>query len=318
MQTGIYKLTFTGTPKVYVGQALHIPARYTRHRNYLSKGTHSIKMNKAFKERGMPSLEVILECKAEELNDTENFFISEYDAVDNGFNTARCAAGGSSLSGEDHPLSKYPNSTILESIEFIVEHPELTLQEISKHTGVSNSVISHIFKGDRHTWVNTEYPYLCEKLQELRIYKSYGESKGSSKTTNAIAIEIFNILVDARDIPFKEIADNYNVSIDTINSISKGSSYKWLKEVFPERYSLLMSLKGSRGRHTEVGNRISVKALGIIYPKVLSPSGKIFEVDNISAFAREHSLDKSTFHRLLNLKAKTHKGWKVCPEEQAS
>lgn len=316
MTTGIYKLVFTGTKEVYIGQALNINDRFTRHIRTLRNNEHSKKLQRAYLTYGIPKLEILQECAKEDLNTLENFYIEEYNAAGEGFNSAKYAGGGCSLSGEAHPLSQFPNSSIVEIIEYIVENPTLTLKEVGTILDISSNIISHIFQGSRHTWVELEYPYLYKKLQEVRLYKSFGEAKGPSKTSNDTAICIFKVLVEVPEIPFKEISEHFNVPLNTINAISKGTSYKWLKDVYPSEYAILESLKGTRSRHKESGILYTVKSRGIVYPDIISPKGIVHSVDNISAFAREHALDKSTLHRLLNSKVAQHKGWKQCPKEQ--
>ena len=51
--------------------------------------------------------------------------------------------------------------------------------------------------------------------------------------------------------------------------------------------------------------------LGIEYPKIKSPAGDVFEIDNLSNFARIHNLNKSSLHQLLTGKRKSCSKWKL-------
>ena len=44
----------------------------------------------------------------------------------------------------------------------------------------------------------------------------------------------------------------------------------------------------------------------------VSPSGKVFESENQSRFARSHNLSKSCINNCLRGKQKTHQGWRFC------
>ena len=319
MTIGIYKLVFNGTDKVYIGQAVDCNSRLTRHIREMRQEINSKKLNQAFKDFGAPTLEILEVVPNDICMDTlENYYIFSYDTVNTGFNSAERAGGGCSLQGENHPLAQHSNIELENALKYIIDNPKLTVENISKKLGISIRTISGILKQSSNLWLAKACPESWSKLTQLRVYKNRGEHKGSSKTSNEDIILVLRILTQCPDIPYKEVAEFTGVSIDSINALAKGAAYNWLAEEFNEEYMVLMSLKGSRSRHVEVGKSLSVSALGIKYPKIISPSGNTYKVDNISAFAREYSLDKSTLHRLLNRQVKQHKGWKVCQEEQVS
>lgn len=130
-----------------------------------------------------------------------------------------------------------------------------------------------------------------------------GEKHGNSKYSNANIIEVFKKLV-ASNMPFSEISNNTNVSIHTIRDISKGRSHRWLRDIYPDDYEVLISLKDVREKNT-------AKYQGIEYPVILSPEGIEYTVTNIGAFAREHDLNKSHLCGVLNGLRKTHLKWKL-------
>lgn len=316
MVCGVYKLNFNGTDKVYVGQSVNCKARLSRHIREMKASTNSVKLNNAFTKFGTPTMTILEVVSPSELNILEDRYIQELECVSSGFNSAKHPGGGCCLSGDSHPNAQYSNEEILSIVKYILDNPSYTLLKISTEIGISNSIISHILRLDRHTWIEKEHPELWEELRSLKVYKSRGEAKGASKHKNSDILTVFNILVDCPDISYKEIAEFTSVSLDTINAIAKGTSFKWLEEEFPEKYNILRNLKGTRSRHKEVGSRISAEALGLKYPDVLSPDNIRYKVSNISAFAREFNLDKSSLHKLLQGSQKVHKGWKTCPEEQ--
>jgi hypothetical protein len=275
--------------------------------------TSSKKLNKAYIEFGEPTLFIIQECEQALLNEVEDKFIQEYGSCINGFNTAAGAVSGPKLFGESHPNSTISNNLTYEILVYLINNSTLTIDEVSKIFGLSYAIIRHIFQGDRHRWLSREFPDEYSKLELLRLNKK-GSMYKSIKYPGVV--DAFKIIITCPDIPFKEISEFLNISLDTINSISKANGYTWLAEEFPLEYKLLLSQKGSRGKHLISGEKISAMCLGIQYPPILSPSGEVYTVNNVSAFAREHTLDKSTLHRVLTGRALTHKGWKICPKEQ--
>lgn len=160
----------------------------------------------------------------------------------------------------------------------------------------------------------TEDTYIKEYnsvLEGLNIYRyaneapcKQGEASGNHKYTDEDILKVFNYLVDCPTMPFINIVENTNVSIDTIRKISSLVHHTWLKDKYPERYHILETLKGNRGTKLKCA-----KELGICYPKIKSPTGEVFIVEHLTNFAKQHGLCKSSLCLLLNRKQKTHKGW---------
>ena len=231
MTIGIYCLKFLNTNKFYIGQSINIENRYKAHIASFKNSTCNIKMLEAYKQYGEPILEILCECSIEELQDNENKYLKEYNAVIEGLN-----------------IYKYAN----------------------------------------------EAP--C----------NYGEASGHSKYTNNSIEKVFKYLIDiSSNISFKEIEQKTNVSIDTIRKISSLTQHTWLKNLYPEEYKILENLKSKRGNTLK-----SAKDRGIVYPPIKSPKGIIYNnIEHLTNFAKEHSLQASNLCLLLKGKQKQHKGW---------
>jgi hypothetical protein len=100
------------------------------------------------------------------------------------------------------------------------------------------------------------------------------------------------------------------VDAGTIAQIAIGKRHSWLKTKFPIEYESMLLRPTSR---TSISN--SAEARGINYPLVVSTEGIVYEVVHLRNFAKEHSLDSGSLSRLLNRKAKSHKGWKLAEGE---
>lgn len=229
MTIGIYILRFNGTEKVYIGKSKSIENRFTKHKYRMRNNKANYKLMEAYKLYGFPTIEILLECTEEELEDLENEAIEIFDAVNNGLNINTKSSGGIGLFGDKHSNTKY-----------------------------SNELVEQVF---------------------------------------------FEIITNK--YCFKDIEIKYGMHIDTIRDISKCKSHKWLKDKYPKEYVILESLVGTRNKG------ISAKQRNIIYPNVVSPTGEIFNIENISEFARQYGLNKSHLCGVLNGKRKTHLGWKL-------
>jgi hypothetical protein len=122
--------------------------------------------------------------------------------------------------------------------------------------------------------------------------------------TNGQLEEVFFMLIDSTYRPFKYIAEISGVSLNIVGAISSGDRHTWLKEVYPEEYSILKDKKGTRKKY-------SAKLMGITYPLIISPEGFEYEVTHVREFARINNLNHSHLSGVLNGKRKTHLGWKL-------
>lgn len=161
MTTGIYSLNFIGTDKVYIGKGKSIEGRFSDHLRKLLKGTHSAKLNKAYKDFGIPKLEILIECEYHELNFNENETIQIFNAVDNGFNTlynAEDMPDGSNTPGELHYNSKYSNDQVVLAFIHLLEEPTAPFHIIAEICGLTKAVVASISCGASHTWLSKEFP----------------------------------------------------------------------------------------------------------------------------------------------------------------
>ena len=135
---------------------------------------------------------------------------------------------------------------------------------------------------------------------------SLGENSGCSKYSNNQIIEAVELMVAFPDISLRVLSDTLEISWDTIKQISRGVQYKWLKDVIPETYEQLLSLKGTRASTSN-----SAKGKGKTYPAIQSPSGEIYCIANVKAFSEVHGLYPSNLLLVLKGTRKSAQGWKL-------
>ena len=91
IKTGIYKITNTITQQCYIGQAVDIDKRWKEHCKFgLGIDTPpGNKLYKAISEYGLQnfSFEMLEQCKKEQLNQKQKFYIDLYDSYNFGYNS---------------------------------------------------------------------------------------------------------------------------------------------------------------------------------------------------------------------------------------
>lgn len=310
MTQGIYLLNFTGTHKVYVGQSLYIESRYKEHITAMQTQTHSKKMNKAYLDYGLPTLEIECICTGD-MDDTENYYIKFWDAVQDGFNTLKTASGGTSR-GEDNGMSIYSDKEYISILNYIVDNPKTNLAEISRVLCVSYNVVKSLALGKTQKWLEFIYPDKYAKLiSMIGTRNNEGENQGASTSTNDQIIKALILQYESPTMPYHEVGANVGLSKDVVADICTGSGYHWLAESYPIEHASVLANRANKRSYSR-----SAAARGITYPPILSPEGIVYDVTNVNAFAKLHGLDTGSLNKVLNRKALSTKGWALQERKQ--
>lgn len=86
---GVYKITNIATNKSYIGKSIDIKRRFRKHKYYLNNEQHhNMHLQRSWNLYGEENFNfsIIEECKEEELDYLEMYYIQKYDTVENGFN----------------------------------------------------------------------------------------------------------------------------------------------------------------------------------------------------------------------------------------
>lgn len=131
----------------------------------------------------------------------------------------------------------------------------------------------------------------------------FGDRNGNSKYTNETIIDIVYYVLENPLHTITKVAEYFQIPRVVIEEIVGGVKHKWLSREIPNDYDKLLSLIGTRSKAKTAKDR------GIVYPLIKGPDGKVYTVDSLRGFAREHNLNNSSLGRVLNRKTKQHKGW---------
>ena len=128
-------------------------------------------------------------------------------------------------SGTKNHLSKFSEQDVDLVYDLLLNHPELSLQEIGNQVQVSGPTISNINQGKRYVREGYDYP-----LRKTRV------KRPTYKFNNAEAESIRELLKKS-PMTFKEIANEFNCSVDTIKRLNSGQTYYNDKWTYPIRIS---------------------------------------------------------------------------------
>lgn len=247
MSYGIYKLTFTGTDKVYIGQSKDIEKRFREHLASFRQSTASIKMMQAFNSYGVPLLEILCYCTEEDICSLEEKYISLYNSVAYGFNTMSSSGTSPKVYGETCGSSVYTNNQITTVFHLLLDIDN-TVEGIAETTGVSISAIAQVSSGVGHRWLLDKYPEDYAKLLNISGNRRVLRAKDIKvpSTTKKYAPEQYLqvLLLATLNKTAKEIHSMTEVSIDVIRDITSCRRHKWLEKADPANYAKLKQIKG--------------------------------------------------------------------------
>lgn len=145
---GIYKITNTINNRCYIGQSINIRKRWIGHKN--SKCDYPL--YRAFKKYGIENFtfEILEECKKEDLDKREEYYIKIFDAYNHGYNqTLLCIGGG------------HPNIFTQDKLDDLINdlmHTNLSKHELANKYNCSDRTIRDINSGRCWKSDDIEYP----------------------------------------------------------------------------------------------------------------------------------------------------------------
>lgn len=202
MSIGIYKIENLINHKIYIGQSIEIERRWQKHLN----ATDDFLIHKALRKYGKEnfSFTILEECKTEELDIKENYWINYYNCIiPNGYNMINGGANGAGLA-KGKSVLQYSLDGI-----FIQEYP--SANQASTVTGVCHSDICSCCRGEivragKFQWkykdskkiikpikARLDFAVLQIDLQTNEIINEFISLAEASKMTNIAKATICNV-----------------------------------------------------------------------------------------------------------------------------
>ena len=119
---GIYKITNKINGNSYIGQSINVEKRLLYHKKYRNELIKNKVLYKAIEKYGIENFdfEILEECKKEELNEREKYYIEKYNTYYKGYNMTRGGDGKSGCGFSEKTIEKMRKSLI----EYHKKNPE--------------------------------------------------------------------------------------------------------------------------------------------------------------------------------------------------
>lgn len=235
---GIYKITNLINGKSYIGQSVDIYKRWKREKedsNNINSCSYEYPLMRAFRKYGFDNFyfEIIEECKIEELNEKEMYWINFYDTFFNGYNQT--------LGGDT--TSRQPKEKIIGIISDL-KNTDMVHKDIALKWDISMEMVQGINTG-RYWKHNADYPlqkrktaknYYCKKCgKEITkgatlCKKCYSELKSYNMLNGIEQInKAKNTNIPDKEMLFKQLCDNNGnfTAIAKLYGVSDTTIRKW-------------------------------------------------------------------------------------------
>ena len=220
MTVGIYKLAFSGTDKVYIGQSVYIERRFKEHLNSMRQDKSKQKLQSAFNTYGIPTLEIVIECLEADLNILEDEAIEIYYAYSNGFNTLN-TAGNPNLKGVDSPNAKYSKEVYIKILKDLAIGDNTSLKHVAASNSVTIDVVQGIASGTTHHWLKEEFPDFYTKVLSNKGNR-YGNNRGIRLLVSPEG-EVFEV-----DCSIREFARRHDIGHAHISCVLNNTRKSYL------------------------------------------------------------------------------------------
>lgn len=219
---GIYAIENMITREIYVGQSIDIERRIQNHISDSRRENPPSLISKMIKQYGVENFmfEILCECKVEELDYEERYYISVLDTVRDGYNIS---IGGKNNSGESNHKSKLTSQEVYNIREAYNNHTlKRSVYELYKNK-ITWYSFSNLWEGQSWTDVHMDV-YTPENLLYYSKQATNGELSPKSKFTNQEVLELRKRYVNETA---REIYEDYKdrCSYITLQQILWGRVY---------------------------------------------------------------------------------------------
>lgn len=154
---GIYKITNTINNKCYIGQSIDVERRMNKHKIDLLNNKHGNEhMQNSFNKYGIDNFkfELLIECKAEELDEFEIKYIKEYNSTNRnlGYNISSGGSNGNNFVGKsEEEMIKFSNK-VSNSLKKLYENSNERLRvSMQTKAAMNNPEVKAKISGDNNS-----------------------------------------------------------------------------------------------------------------------------------------------------------------------
>lgn len=222
---GIYMYENKLNGKKYIGQSTNIARRKREHRDWPSSYSRFDMELRAIGEEQF-NFVVLEECRVEQLDDREKYWISFYNTVEEGYNLT---PGGQSYRGIENPAARLTEEEVKQIIILLEEH-RLNNGEIAERFSVCRNTIDFINRCK--TWCHLhDYKHNIRKenlAKEEFPHSSFaGENNPTAKITEEQARKIIELLKKS-PASLAQISRDEGVSLNIIYDINRCRTWTYL------------------------------------------------------------------------------------------
>ena len=222
---GIQKIENKLTHSVYIGQSTNILKRKWAHIHAPSKASLIDQRIQEYGEENF-SFEILEECKPEELDDREIYWINYYNSYDDGYNMTK---GGQSQFGEKNIQAKLTEKQVKEIIS-LLENTNESCKSIGEKYNVHRNMIDYINRCKNWNQLHEYKENIRKEARQKRnenISPYVGEHNIKSILTSEQVLHIIKLLEsDKRSIA--QLSRDLNISINIIYDINRCKTWKHL------------------------------------------------------------------------------------------
>lgn len=235
IKIGIYKIENLINGSCYIGQSINIYKRWQDEKEAAfnpKHGAYNYPLSCALRKYGIEnfSFNILEECKREDLNKKEIYWIARYNSYNNGYNQT---PGGDTVLH----MCKLTPQKALEIIEILSNDTEgiVSHKQLAKDYGVSADTIQAINAGRQ--WYNDNYNYpLHISKYDPRYKQIYSKKEKDIKLPPVSKEELEQLLIESNG-NFTKVGKLFNISDNGLRKWCKkldlpthSSDYKALKK----------------------------------------------------------------------------------------
>ena len=280
--SGIYKFDFPNG-KCYIGQSKNIYKRILEHNRYANQGhgNHNIQAcEKAIAKYGDIKEFYILEKIKDfsKLDERETYWINYFHSYekDKGYNIVK-EGNASGKSGIEHTNAAFNKQTLLEVIDLLKNHSEISLMEIGQKYGVTQDTIVRINTGK--TYINPDLDYPIRKKKYSGAKKDFLDYFKSEQ-------ELINLKEDLLyrwDLMIEDdLIKKYNIPLGLIRDINNGRKFQ---EFGTYNYPI-------RQKNASRKKNLSIQQVKEILALLEDPSNTIVKI------AEQYNINRGTVYKI--------------------